>query len=747
MTSKSYEPGTASLRRCLAALLLYRLRNTRLDAIATTVTALLVLVSRFAYLANGPWEWDETLFARGILHFELAAHFPHPPGFPGWLAIGHLLTPVVGDPLRALQIASAGFSVAALWVLASLGRRVASPPVAAASALVVLAAPGPWLFAVRGFSSTAASVLALGAAAVAAGGLHGRRATAFTLLVTASFLVRPNLAPVVAVLWLGVAWSVRPLRRLVPGLLVGGAAVIVSVVVMAWAEGGWSAFVEPFLKHSQRHFSRLVGNIGGYSELGLVKGLGGVLPATVLFLAATVGVLVWARRVGRRGAVLWTVVLAVAVAQLVWMQNRTYGRYAVGAQMALAPLVAGAAATLPPAAGCAGLLALTGWLGVGSRPLLEEQHSTQLPSWRAVTRAREQALSSGKTVVVESELHPFASYLWHLAVRRGEATPPKVLSPWDPEPWAGIDGPWVVATVHRHLYPDGLHGFEEYWGYVSPSLYPLTQQRFLEAWVIEEPTLPLGGWWPRETASGGRPFMWGAPGAELALPPLPAGTELGIALRPAPGAESLHLLLDGEVLATFDGRSDEQLVWLAVPPAAAGRISRLEFDRSRGYPPGNDDPRPLAVQVFELRASSPGAAWTGAITHSWQRLALRVEVEGTHEPEFFPGIGAGVWLGPRAILRLPATVGRLRLRLWAPRPSPPRTVIRVAGRDASGPLDIGPDPTDHEVEVLPGEAIEGRLEIEVLSDPYVPSEHGGEDRRSLGVVISDLEFEPRKKGS
>ena len=28
----------------------------------------------------------ETIFARGILHFELAAHFPHPPGFPGWLA-------------------------------------------------------------------------------------------------------------------------------------------------------------------------------------------------------------------------------------------------------------------------------------------------------------------------------------------------------------------------------------------------------------------------------------------------------------------------------------------------------------------------------------------------------------------------------------------------------------------------------------------------------------------------------------
>ena len=35
----------------------------------------------FALLASGPWEWDETIFARGMLDFSLAAHFPQPPGF------------------------------------------------------------------------------------------------------------------------------------------------------------------------------------------------------------------------------------------------------------------------------------------------------------------------------------------------------------------------------------------------------------------------------------------------------------------------------------------------------------------------------------------------------------------------------------------------------------------------------------------------------------------------------------------
>ena len=747
MTDKPIHAEAGLIQGSLRALLLFRLPNRKLDAIATVGAALLVFVSRFAFLANGPWEWDETLFARGILNFDLAAHFPHPPGFPGWLAIGHLLTPVVGDPLRALQLASAAFAVSALWVLAAIGRRLAPPAVAVAAALVVLAAPGPWLYSVRGFSSTAASVLALGAVAIAIGGLRGRRITTFTLLVTASFLVRPNLLPVLAALWLGVVWAVRPIRRLVPGLVAGGAAITVSMFLMARAEGGWSAFVAPFLAHSQRHFSRLDGNLGGYGELGLVKGLGGVLPATILLLVAAIGIVVWARRVGRRGAILWALVLTVAVSQLVWMQNRTTGRYAVGVQMALAPLIAGAAATLPPAAGCAGLLLMAGWLGAGSAPLVEEQHTTQLPAWRAVIRAREEAASSGRTVVVESELHPFASYLWHLLEWRGEPTPPRVLSPWDPKPWAGIEGSWVVATVHRHFYPDGIRGHERYWGGVSDALYPLTQQRFLEAWVIENPALPIEGWWPREHTPNGRRFMWGAPGAELAIPPLAAGTEVGIALRPAPGPQPLIVTFGGEDVATIDGRSDEQRLWLRLPPAATGRVSTLVFGRGQGYSPGDGDSRSLSVQLFEIRTLSPSSSWANAVSHPWQREAMRIEVEGAYEAEYFSGAGEGVWLRPRALLRLPATAGRLHFRMWAPRPTPARTEVRIAGRLAAGPFEIGPFPADYRLDVLPGDAVGGRLEVEILSDVYRPADDGAADSRELGVVISDLAFELRQPGS
>jgi hypothetical protein len=743
MTDSTTSDGVRRISGFFDCLLLFQLANKRFDAMATAVTALLVFVSRFSYLANGPWEWDETLFARGILHFELAAHFPHPPGFPGWLAIGHVLTPIVRDPLLALQIASAAFSVAALWVLAALGRRVAPPTVAVAAALVVLAAPGPWLYAVRGFSTTAASTLALGAAAVAAGGLGGRRATTFTLLVTASFLVRPNLLPVLTVLWLGVVWLVRPIRRLLPGLLGGAGLIVVSVAMMVRAEGGWSAFVAPFLSHSQRHFSRLAGNLGGYGELGLVKGLGGAVPASLVLMAAIIGIVVWARRIGRRQAILWVAVLAVAVSQLVWMQNRTTGRYAVGVQMALAPLIAGAAATLPPAAGCAGLLAVTGWLGVGSQPLVEEQHTLQLPAWRAVKEARYQALNSDREVVVESELHPFASYLWHLADRQGYSNPPRVLSPWDPEPWAGVDSAWVVATVHRHFYPEGLRNHDRRWVGVSELLRPLTQDRFLEAWLIEESPLPVHGWWPGEQTPDGRRFLWGAAGAELQLPPIASGSKLGVALRPAPGAEPLTVTLDGRTIAAIDGHAAAVRLWIDIDSDHPLRPTRMTFDRARGYPPGEGDTRPLAVQLFEMRVLSSTDGWSGPISTDWQRDALHIDGEGFHAAERFAGAGDGVWLGPRAVLRVPAGRGLLRLRMWAPRPTPPRTVIRVAGRTVAGPLDIGPQPEEFVLEILTGGSFDERLELEIESVPYRPVDDGLADVRELGVVLSLLDFEPR----
>jgi len=66
----------------------------------------------------------------------------------------------------------------------------------------------------------------------------------------------------------------------------------------------------------------------------------------------------------------------------------------------------------------------------------------------------------------------------------------------------------------------------------------------------------------------------------------------------------------------------------------------------------------------------------------------------------------------------------------------------VAGRRAAGPLDVGPQPAFFGIEVLEGDAEGGWVEVEIVSDPYTPASDGGADRRTLGVVMSEIAFDP-----
>ena len=718
------------------------LRDSRVDVVLTVVTGALLVVSRFALLARGPWEWDEMLFARAVLKFELAAHFPHPPGFPGWVGIGHLLTPLAGEPLVALQWASAAFSVALFWPLAALGRRVAPAPVAAAAAVALLLAPGPWLYGVRGFSSTGAAFFAVAAAAVAVRRTGTGWPTWFTVLVAVAFLIRPILAPPLAVLWIGVAGAVRPVRRLVPGVLLAALLLLVAIAAMVRAEGGWDRFVAPFAAHTEKHFSRL-GENRGVVELGLVKGLGGWPAAAVATLLAGCGLLGWARRVGRPGAALWAVVLAVAVLQLLLLQNRTYGRYAVPVQVALAPLVAGGVALLPVPTATVGLLVAGGLLAAESFEPVLEQHERQLAGWRAVDAAARAARGRDLAVVVEPELHPFASYLWHLEEARGREMPALVLSPWAPEPFQGARSGWIVATVHDHMYLPPLGEELIAFGPPADALVPLTQQRFLRASVSAAPPLPVAGWWPVERLASGEPFLWGGPEAVLLLPPLACGGGWTLDLRPAPGTEPLTVEVEDQLATTVEGRSARRFVQLPPQLLSANVPTRVVLRRAHGYPPGGGDERPLAVQLFVPTPVGPGVPWGGRITSASERERLHIGLDGGYPVERFPGAGPGIWLEPRARLTLRAGPGRVRLRLWAPRPTPAGTRIAVAGTTVVGPLAVGAEPMLVDVTVPADAAGDGIVSVELASAPFVPAAAGGSsDSRALGVVLSHLWYLP-----
>jgi len=683
-----------------------------------------------------------------MLHFELAAHFPHPPGFPGWLAIGHVLLPFAAEPLRALQWASAAFSILALWPMLILGRRVAPPLVAAATALVVLFLPGPWFFSVRGFSSTAAATVALIAAAVWVGGLEGRRATFFSLLITVAFLIRPILLPALLLLWLCGSAKVRPRKKLTPGIFFGGGLIAVAVAVMVHLEGGWSDFLRSFTVHASSHAARLHLNAGGLADLGLVKGVGGLGVAVVLSVAAALGLVTWGRRHGRGAVVSWVLIFSALIGPLLFLQNRTYARYAVPVQLAVAPLVAGAVGALPAVPVAVVLVGIAAGSAWWSWPLLEEQHRTGLAAWEALVDAEECARRSGWAVVVDPEVYPFASYRWHVLEAEGGFSMPLELSPRAPEGWAGIDRPWVVAAVHPDLYLPSLTGRERVYGGVSARLETLSQQRFLTASVLENPPLPVGQWWSRAELDDGTPFMWAGPEAELWLPPVPAQTLVGLELRPASGEAELVVSLNGEDEIRLNGRSGRGWVWFRRRPGHEDRPLILRLDRARGYAPGVGDPRPLSAQVFRAVVRPVGLAFGGPIATSWEREGLRLVIDGGYGPERFGEHGSGTWLKPEAHLRLEVDEpGILTLLLRSPRPTDPDLIVGVGGEPAATTVEFLNGEAEAVVELGPLAVENGVAEIALISKTFVPSLEGhGGDSRELGVVLTGLTFRPAEPG-
>lgn len=68
--------------------------------------------------------WDSSQFARAVEHFDIAAHQPHPPGYPLWVMSTRVLTPFTGNAYRAQVLLAMLFTIASLRFFRSLARRI-----------------------------------------------------------------------------------------------------------------------------------------------------------------------------------------------------------------------------------------------------------------------------------------------------------------------------------------------------------------------------------------------------------------------------------------------------------------------------------------------------------------------------------------------------------------------------------------------------------------------------------------------
>ncbi|MBM3296675.1 MAG: hypothetical protein FJY83_03645, partial [Candidatus Aminicenantes bacterium] len=119
------------------------------------------------------WEWDEVLFAGALHDYDVAAHLPHPPGFPVYVGTARLFRLLIPDDVLSLSLTSVLFAaVLGAGLYASFRFIFRDRAAAAAAAFLTLMSPAVLIHAGAPRSDVPGMAVGLGALALA---LHGSR--------------------------------------------------------------------------------------------------------------------------------------------------------------------------------------------------------------------------------------------------------------------------------------------------------------------------------------------------------------------------------------------------------------------------------------------------------------------------------------------------------------------------------------------------------------------------------------------
>src|SRR5262245_44207005 len=112
----------------------------------TAACLFLGLVAFFAF-TRSHWldDWDSVNFTLGLDDFDVTKRWPHPPGYPVYIAAGKLVYSVIADHAAARTLVSAlsAASVASMFYV--LERQNTGWPVALCATLIMALSPLFWL--------------------------------------------------------------------------------------------------------------------------------------------------------------------------------------------------------------------------------------------------------------------------------------------------------------------------------------------------------------------------------------------------------------------------------------------------------------------------------------------------------------------------------------------------------------------------------------------------------------------------
>ncbi|MEM6295740.1 MAG: hypothetical protein AAGA54_30995 [Myxococcota bacterium] len=709
-------------------LVLPGLGSGRSAIVLSAVLLGVIFVSRVALLPDGPWEQDEALFAAGVLDFDVTRHRPHPPGFVGWIALGTLLYPLVGDPVFALQLASALASVVLFAALAHALARLTQGPTATLAAAAFSLSPLVWVHAGRAFSTTPA--LACAVAAIVAWPRGPRVHRLGWVLLACAATIRPQLLPelcVLALLGLTDPGSDRA-TKLQGVTLALGVVVLATLAVLYGGGPSPSAVARAFADHFGRHRGGLDRTVS-FASLGLVRGLGHPAVALAVLAAAAVGC-VRALRTNRTQGLWLLALMAVTAAAILRLHHPGFPRYAVALLAALLPAAA------------LGLDALgTRWsrvvcsvaIAVGSVASLGPLFSMQDAPLPPVAAARRALQDPNITALAYS--HGVFSFARLEAEQAGVTT----VDVGDPAvPVRLPAGAYAIEGRTLHFL-DGVTACTYDLPGASARAMTLGQRRFDRARLGRDVVVLGDGVFRPERDVDTERFAWLGPGAQFHVPAGATALQLRLTVpdtgAPQPitatttqGPQAARTLMEGPGA-------------LAVPlsDCTSGCTVSLTLEKV-WHEVG--DPRSLTARLDAAWAEGPAfhpayGRWSPGEPRSLR--AHDVQLDGVEAPETFGGGRRGAWTGPRVHARFPASAGTLEVELARPDHVPGLVQLRT-GAEAQT-LEIGPKRT---TVTLKTDAPGGIADLWIDTPTFVPAEvrDGTDDRRTLGLILYGVTSRP-----
>jgi hypothetical protein len=573
---------------------------TRREKQIVLAIALAVALTRMMALSRSMWDWDEGLFSMALHDYNVAAHHPHPPGFPLYVAVGRLARAVIHDDFRALRAVVLVASIFLFPAMFALARAMKFPFAPAVSAGVLLAfLPNVWYYGGTAFSDVFNLVLLLAALAL----LFGDRLLAGTVVFALSLLVRPqNL--VCAFPWFYAAWRRRRWRDIAVAAVAAIVIVATGYGLAAYATGprAWLMAVR-----SHEHY---VKTIDGYANparppswtlfpLFAVDPFEAGTRMVVFSSLALLGMLIPKKRdllaLATFGPMLLFVLFMLNPSGASRLSLEHMPLHALLAADGMARLAGGLALLVrrPRAALVGqglGVAAMAGSLISWSLTPLREVKTHDSPPVQVMRWVR-QNVPAGSTIFVDGGYAPLAdvylrSYDAHLV--DGEDALAK-LPP--------LRNAWYVG--------DHLSNSANAVNFSRPHkrLFALFTRRYFESSVrpVAGTIRYLDGWYDEEGGGADR-WRWMGRRARLVLQPIPSGGELRFSASVPIDAEAppnMTVTIDGRVVDAFVANQASFTRRYDLPPSGAAH--EVIFDLSNAVNPAQrhlgGDRRDLGMQL------------------------------------------------------------------------------------------------------------------------------------------------------